>query len=261
MQDETNQQPDQPSRVTRETLLVAIAILVLLPVLALVWHRMSSSSASAHTQAPAQTSTGSSIDELEAAVRSNPSAANRLNLSLAYINAGEPGRAPAVLQALLSAEPNNAAAWNNLCVAHIELHELQAGLDDCTHALAIDPKFQLAQNNLRWAQSERQAELDALAKMEQTPPGSRDAAYFLAQGVHYLHLANYDAAINSWRRVLLIDTKNASAANNIGTALMLKKQPVDAKVWFERAISWDPGMAIAKNNLAWAESELPQPRR
>lgn len=249
-------------RSVRNGIIGVACAVVLLPVIVLVWQRMSRTTASAHDEPATQMSQGAtSLATLEEKARTNPNATNRLNLSLAYINAGEPGRAPAVLHDLLAAEPNNVAAWNNLCVAHIELHELEPALDECGRAVSLDPKYGLARNNLRWAESERQAESDALAKMEQTPPGSRDTAYFLAQGMHYLHLGNYDAAINSWQRVLLIDTRNASAANNIGTALMMKKQPEVAQTWFERAISWDPGMQIAKNNLAWAESEEQKPVR
>ena len=55
--------------------------------------------------------------------------------------------------------------------------------------------------------------------------------------------------------MLAINSHDAMAANNIGTALMLKHQPLHAEVWFRKAIDWDSSMQIARNNLVWAEGE------
>ena len=93
--------------------------------------------------------------ELEELVRTQPTAANRINLSLAYINGGQPAQAIPVLNAVVTEDQGNSVAWNNLCVAHTMLKEYDEAITDCNRALAIAPDFQLAANNLHWAQQEQ----------------------------------------------------------------------------------------------------------
>lgn len=230
-----------------------VGIAVLIPVLYLVLHRKPAEAAT--TQAPAA-APAVPLAALEQAAAQSPTVDNRLNLSLGYINAGQPGRAEDVLHKLLAQAPGEKRAWNNLCVAQVQLRELGEAPASCQRALAIDPNFQLAKNNLKWATDVRQAEEATLAKLEETSPGSRDAKFFLAEGNQYLHLGEYDKAINSWQRMLLQSSNDPVAANNIGTAFMMKHQPAEAKTWFAKAEAWDPNLQLAKNNMAWAEQEL-----
>jgi len=208
------------------------------------------------TAGAAQTSAPGSLNlaALEAAAKSNPSAANQLNLSMGYINAGQAGQAIPLLEALTAKDPGNAAAWNNLCVANTMEQSYGEGIRDCDRARAIQPDFPLAKNNLKWATDERDATIRAISVEEQTDTSKRDAPFYLTEGINFLHIGNYDEATHAWQRALEMDPHSAAAANNIGMAAMLKKQPAEAIPWFQRAIELDPTMQLAKNNLAWAES-------
>jgi len=96
-----------------------------------------------------------SAADLEALVRTQPTAANRINLSLAYINGGRPAEAIPVLNAVVAEDQGDSVAWNNLCVARTMLKEYDEAITDCNRALSIAPDFQLAANNLHWAQQEQ----------------------------------------------------------------------------------------------------------
>jgi len=257
-------QPDETSarawfsrpRVT--AILFACAILAL-PVAYLVVYYGMPGQVSAEVQgvpAPAQ-----SIADSEEAVRVNPSAESRLNLSVAYIRANQPGRAIPILDSVVAEDANNALAWNNLCVANTMQKAYDIAIKDCTNAIRIKPDFQLARNNLKWAEDESRRAIETLSRQEQVAPVSRDSNSYLAEGLNFYSVGNYDQAIKSWRRALELDSKNALAANNIGTALMLKKRVADAIPWFEKALSLDPTLQIAKNNLAWAHDELAKAAR
>lgn len=223
----------------------------LFPILFLVFgHRRT------HVDAAPQAANGLSIPVLEAAVRANPTAANQLELSRAYINAKRPGMATPVLEAMLQADPENADAWNNLCVAQTLLMNYEKGVSDCRRALALRPDYQLAKNNLNWAQDELQKAQNSIAQKEQLPPTNHTASVHLAEGLDFLHIGNYDQAIRSWKRVLELDPGNALAANNMGVAYMDKNQPSEAVPWFRKAMQLDPSMQLARNNLAWAQDEL-----
>ena len=124
--------------------------------------------------------------------------------------------------------------------------------------VGIDPHFQLAANNLKWALEEQKKEEEqrlaaaSPTNPAETTPPSQASAIYLAQGLRQLNAGEYDAAIDSWQRILVLDPSNALAANNIGTAYMFKKEPATALTWFQKAVKWDPSLQIARNNIAWA---------
>jgi len=206
-------------------------------------------------QAPAP----ADLSALESLAASKPTPANRLSLALAYIQANRPGRAVPTLLSLLAEDKGNAVAWNDLCVADTMQKQYGSAIASCQEALRIQPGFQLAGNNLNWAQGEQRQTAVALNQQEKTAPAARDAAFYVDQGLGLLHLGENDQAIAAWQRALDLDPHSAVAANNIGTAYMLKQQPVTAVPWFEKAIAMDPSLQLAKNNLAWAHNELAKP--
>jgi Tfp pilus assembly protein PilF len=260
-QEDPEQQPvDEPREQAmaggkRIALGVGVVVIAVLPLIFVGMRHAHTAQAAGRAGQQAALPTQADIAALEAAVRSNASAPNRVNLAQAYVAVGRPSMAENELKQALGSDPGSVAAWNDLCVAQVQLQELKDASDSCQRALAIDPNFQLAKNNLSWANVEIKAEMDALAKQETVAPPARDRDFYLAQGLHRMHLGNYDAAIDSWQKMLLMNTQDAVAANNIGTALMLKHQPQAAVPWFDKAVQWDPTLQIAKNNLSWAQSE------
>jgi tetratricopeptide (TPR) repeat protein len=201
--------------------------------------------AAAQSSSPAMTTA-----DLELLAQKTPTPANRLNLSLAYINGGAPERALPVLLGLVAEDATDAVAWNDLCVANTLLKSYDLAVEDCATAIRLQPNFTLAQNNLKWTRAEKQK---ALAAGSGVPAAvARDANFYLNDGLKQLNAGLYDQAIESWRRTLELDPKNAIAMNNIGTAHMMKKQPDEALTWFSRALNVDPTLQLAKNNIAWA---------
>jgi predicted Zn-dependent protease len=47
-------------------------------------------------------------------------------------------------------QPQSALVHNNLCVAYGLLGDRERAVRECATATALDPKFELARNNLRW---------------------------------------------------------------------------------------------------------------
>jgi tetratricopeptide (TPR) repeat protein len=76
-------------------------------------------------------------------------------LGFDYFNSKRfPDAAEATLQALRY-NPNSYAAWNNLCSAYNELHEWDKAIVAGTKAVQLKPDFELAKNNLNWAQKNK----------------------------------------------------------------------------------------------------------
>ena len=195
------------------------------------------------------------VASLEALARQSPTENNLINLSLGYINSGASVRAIPVLQSVVARDKNSAVAWNDLCVAQTLQHGYAEAIDACNQALTINPAFQLARNNLRWASDERQKTLVVINTADKTT-AVHNADFYMAQGLNYIHIGDYDQSIVAWQHVLELSPKSALATNNIGTAYMMKKHPEIAIGWFEKTIVLDPSLQIAKNNLAWAQAEL-----
>ena len=55
-----------------------------------------------------------------------------------------------LLQRAANLQPNSAVVHNNLCVAYGLLLDRERAVQECATATALDPKFELARNNLRW---------------------------------------------------------------------------------------------------------------
>jgi tetratricopeptide (TPR) repeat protein len=255
------QEPGKPSSAQRAVAITAAVAILFLPIGYLVSRHKLTRNVSAQVASQPAPAPAQSIAQWEGIVRAHPTEDNRLNLSVAYINGQQPGRAIAILNPLVAEDGNNALAWNNLCVANTMQMDYSLAIAACNHAIRLKPDFQLAQNNLKWAEDENRKAIAAITAQEQIAPASRNAASYLSEGLNYLHTGDYDQAIRAWQRVLSLDPENALAANNIGTAYMLKQRPNLAVPWFQKAIALDPAQQIAKNNLAWARDELAKASR
>jgi len=57
----------------------------------------------------------------------------------------------------LRLDPKSAVAWNNIAAADEGLKRWDDAIDAAKHALALQPDFQLARNNLAWSQQQKAA--------------------------------------------------------------------------------------------------------
>jgi tetratricopeptide (TPR) repeat protein len=67
----------------------------------------------------------------------------------------QPAYAVSLLRAAEALNPRNAALQNNLCAALNGLRRFDEAIAACRAALLLQPDFELARNNLAWAQAER----------------------------------------------------------------------------------------------------------
>ncbi len=81
----------------------------------------------------------------------NPNELNYLNLSLYYFQGKLYQESAKMAEKVVSINPRNIAAYNNLCAANIMLGEFDKAIEAANKALEIDPNYQLTKNNLQWA--------------------------------------------------------------------------------------------------------------
>ena len=234
-------------------LIIAVIIFLSLPVIYLIYKTAGKPPVA--KQQPAAANTTVNIGALENAAKTNPTFDNLIALSVAYINNQMPGKSIDPLKQAIKINSKNPVAYNNLAVAYIMLQQYQNGIDACEKALQIDPNFQLAKNNMKWANDERNKILAVIAEQEKTPETARTANFYVAYGLNYFKLGDYDKCITLWNKIIEQNPKNPTAYNNIGTALMMKEQYDKAITMFNKALALDATNQLAKNNLAWAIEE------
>jgi tetratricopeptide (TPR) repeat protein len=193
------------------------------------------------------------LSALESAATTNPNYDNLLAYSIACIGANRPGKSIEPLKLAISLNPTSSVAYNNLGCAYTMLMQYQDGIDACTKALQLDSSFQLAKNNLKWANDEKTKTLAVIQAQENTPENQRDVKFYINYGLNYQKIGQYDKSIAIWNKVFEKEPTNADAMNNIGVAYMLKNSTDNAIAMFQKAIATNPENTLAKNNLAWAE--------
>jgi tetratricopeptide (TPR) repeat protein len=88
------------------------------------------------------------VEQLEAAVKSSPSTANRFALATAYLKAGQNAKAQPLIEAALAAEPANVDLRLTLGRIHREAKNLPAAAQEFLKAAQADPKSSPAWNEL-----------------------------------------------------------------------------------------------------------------
>jgi protein O-mannosyl-transferase len=80
--------------------------------------------------------------------------ADLLNQSLALYHAGKYRESIDVCYKALALEPNFSEAYNNMCSSYNQLQKFDSAIWACNKAIELKPDFQLAKNNLNWAKSQ-----------------------------------------------------------------------------------------------------------
>jgi len=81
-----------------------------------------------------------------------------LETSLAFYHAGDYTGCIEAARKALDLRPGYAAAWNNIGAAYNSMHKWDEGIQAEQEAVRLDPSFQLAKNNLAWAQQQKDAQ-------------------------------------------------------------------------------------------------------
>ena len=229
-------------------------LLIIFPVVFLILNRKPKA-AEPMLQNTANTASTADIANLEQQFHNTPSYDNAINLALAYINNKMPNKSINPLQLALIINPRSSIAYNDLGVAYTMMQQFQNGIDACNHALTLDPNFQLAKNNLKWATDEKNKVIDNIKQQELTDANKRNAPFYIDYGFNFYKLGDYTRAIDIWNKVFDTEPKNTIALNNIGSAFVMKMQYDEAIAMFNQTLKFDPNNQLAKNNIAWALDE------
>ena len=89
---------------------------------------------------------------LSTKAKSAPTYENWVQLSLEWYNAGNYVESKKAAEEAVLVNPNDAAAWNNICAACNKIGDYQRGIEACTKAVSLKPDWEIAINNLKESQ-------------------------------------------------------------------------------------------------------------
>lgn len=156
----------------------------------------------------------------------------------------------------LAVEPGFALAHNNLGNALKELKQFEKAADHYRKALEIEPNFPLVHSNLGGTLRELGRLDEAVGhyrKALDLEPEFAEAHYNLGNVLKGLE--RLDEAIEHYRKALAIKPKIAEAHYNLGNALRELGQLDDAMAHYRNALAIKPNFALAHNNLGTALQE------
>jgi tetratricopeptide (TPR) repeat protein len=175
------------------------------------------------------------------AIQADPVAASQIQASFEHFGAGEYELSLQAANEALKLNPNSAIANNNICCAQIHLGAYDEAIAACSRALEIAPSYRLAYGNLGWA-------------YEEAAKNAPSAEVYLGLSVMRYWSGDLDSSLAASRMVLDLEPDNALAYNNICSAHALREEWDPAIEACEKALTLDPELQRARNNLRWAQS-------
>ncbi|MFC6646292.1 tetratricopeptide repeat protein [Granulicella cerasi] len=168
-----------------------------------------------------------------------------INRSLGESRAGRYADSLNSAQKALALNPHSAEAMNNIGAAYGAMQQWSEAIRYEQQALAADPKLQIAKNNLAWYTQQQ--------KIASTTPTT--AAAWIEKSLALYRANDFAGSIAAAKRALALDAHSAEAWNNIAAGEASMKHWDAAINAAQHALAINPALQIAKNNLAWAESE------
>jgi tetratricopeptide (TPR) repeat protein len=145
-----------------------------------------------------------------------------------------------------------------VALAHTPLKELQALADNLIRAGRTQEAREAIE---RGAVLDPQAFQSLRARLlqgngaESQVNRSEQYQYFLNVGLQYYGDKEFEKAIEAFRKAIEAGPNEALGYNDLGAALNALERWDEAIPLFEKALTIDPKLEIAKNNLAWAKGE------
>ena len=153
----------------------------------------------------------------------------------------------------LAINPNYFKAHNNLGVAYAKKGMLDEAISEYKKTLAIKPRYVDAHNNLGVAYSRKGMFDEAIAEYKRAlslKPRYPEAHFNL--GNAYDKMKSFDKAIAEYKRALLLKPHYADARNNLGATYSSKGMFDEAISEYKQALAINPHHARAHFNLGTA---------
>ena len=170
------------------------------------------------------------------------------NLALSLDMWGKPFEAIDTYQKALSLKPDIKEAWNNIGNIYKGLKDNPNATSAYQKAIALDKDYAEPQANLAYLNHD----IQALTELCRKHPENAQSFYFLAN--EFYNQQDYKRAEQNIIQAENCAPADADIKNLYGLILLAKKQPKEAKVYFQKALLLNPQNISALINLANQET-------
>lgn len=161
------------------------------------------------------------------------------------------------VRVLESQMPGQAVPWIELGHAFELAHRFDEALASYDHAADVAPDspegpHEGGMRAARWGEA-----AEARPRLEEAVRrGANDAETFHALGLVRLHLRDYDAAIDAYRRGVAADPRSTENLLGLATVAVVKDDPAAALSAYDRVMARRPNFAAGELGRAWALARL-----
>lgn len=185
---------------------------------------------------------------------SDPKQVSKIEQGLCFFNEGGFKEALRMFQSVAEENPQDELAYNNICATLINLTQYHSSIEACKQAIELRPDFELAQNNLAWAEYELEKARAGAREKEDEANSKNDAQAFSEAGHSFYWIGDYHDSLRCWEKALALEPEKSANINNVAVAMIALKQYQLAIVMLEIAVSKNPHNTLYQNNIAWANS-------
>jgi Flp pilus assembly protein TadD len=154
-------------------------------------------------------------------------------------------------QRAIQLAPSMPEAHNNAGWCAVNLGKYDEGIASLREAIRLKPDFDIAKNNLNWAQGQK-------VQANAAPATPADAA--LLESLHHAQAQRFPDCITAARRAIELNPRSAEAYNNVGYCSGAMGKWDEGIEQMRKALQLRPDFPLASNNLAWMESERAKTR-
>ncbi|MBR3940047.1 MAG: tetratricopeptide repeat protein [Bacteroidales bacterium] len=161
-------------------------------------------------------------------------------------------RATDNINKVIEMDPNNVKAYFMMGFLYKETGDSTNAVRNFRKAIEIDPEYADAYEELglMYAGKKNKLGVEYLITAVNLRPNNTIARYALA--LLYQDLENYNAAVEEYNKILIIDSVNVNALNNLGYINLLNANYDEAINFFDKAIMQNPYFVEAVDNKGYA---------
>ena len=156
------------------------------------------------------------------------------------------------IKKVIEIDPNNVKAYFMMGFVYKETSDSTNAVRNFRKAIEIDPEYADAYEELglMYANKKNRLGIEYLTTAVNLRPNNTIARYALA--LLYQDLENYTAAVEEYNKILLIDSLNVNALNNLGYVNLLNGNYDEAINFFDKVIMQNQYFVEAVDNKGYA---------
>ena len=164
----------------------------------------------------------------------------------------------AAYQKAIQINPKAPLAWNNICAELNNRKKFAEAAYNCRKAIALEPNFVLAKNNLKYSQSQiNKQKVDLIKRKESFLNNNKlKPTELIDIGLKFYSANELKTSIEIWSKISKESKLFALAQSNISASYILLKNYSQAEKAINLALSIEPKNKSFINNKKWLESEL-----